>query len=507
MRYTELIKQQGVNYDYILGLIREGNGVAIHEFPIDRHTYEIEQASKHISDESRDVVDVYNSLKDCLPSESYDYCLAHEYTASYIDDIEPVYNLYYKYKEELEKRISEEVGYQKRFLPTEERNKRSVINELEKKARKNLSYLIKKQKIDFFAKAIASIYAYDYETTIKENNIEEDCIVFSSEKHGDNRKNDKFGYFVEHKINDDISVLIKTNFCYGNSTYFNFTITYKGLKLVPYSVWVSYFYAGYATLLKCTKSYNRERESWYKCMNDLAEFINSAIGDPYSFIHDKIIKEVEQFISGLENIFRYGENEIKDLIKIDLEKKGNSVIEILGARHANEKDYHEYLINPKEKAMIYKMEKINGALNFLESLTKISEIYPEITPIINRIKEMNSLLYPEIKDKIPKIQKEIEELNFQMRSMERELMAIEKSYKKFEQRLFKLLDGLYSKEGRDEIINKFRNNNPHFVEVEKILNKLQPKVRDLKNKIDKRENTLKRLNEFRNLIVKYEINI
>lgn len=507
MRYTELIKQKGVNYDYILGLIKDGNGVIIHEFPIDRHSYEIEQALNYIQDESKDVEDVYNLLKNYLPYGSYEYCLAHEYTATYINDIKPVYDLYYKYKEELKKRISDEVGYRKRFLSVEERNNWSVISELEEKARKNHSYLIKKQKIDFFEKAIASIYAYDYETTIKENNIKEDCIVFSSERHGDGRQNDKFGYFVEHKINEDLSVKVKTNFCYGNSTYFNFTITYKGLKLVPYSVWVSYFYAGYATLLRCTKSYNRKRESWHNCINDLAEFINSAIEDPYSFIHDKIIKEVEQFITGLENIFKYGESEIEDLIKIDLGKPGNSDIEIIGVRYANENDYNEYLINPNERSIIYKMEKINGALNFIESLTKISEEYPEITPVIDRIKEMNSLLYPEIKNKIPKVEKEIEELNLQLKPMERELMSIKKSYDKFEQRLLKLQEGLYSKEERDEIANKFRNNHPRFVEVEKTLNKLQPKVRDLENKIEKRDKTIKRLNEFRSLMVKYRINI
>ena len=227
-----------------------------------------------LEDKTADACDVYNAISKCLFSNLYTYCLAHEYTDSYISPINPVDFDYFNYRKLLKEDIELRVANKLKWLPKDAQNNRRKIEEAHKSAWEDLYYKIYKRKKILVDAALPYIYAYDYENALINYNIAENSIIFSHERHGDQRNNKFRENNIEHKINDDISVKISTNFCFGSSSYFHVTVIYKGIALLPYSVWVRYYYARYSELLGCTRSYQRNRENWLNCMNFLEKFIN-----------------------------------------------------------------------------------------------------------------------------------------------------------------------------------------------------------------------------------------
>lgn len=301
------------------------------------------------------------------------------------------------------------------------------------------------------------IYALDYDNAITSNRIDQDSIVFSSERHGDGREKNKrgIGYHAEHKVNEDLSVRVETNFCYGSSTYFSVVVTYKGIELLPYSVWVHYYFAGFVHLLKYTRSYIRERNSWHMCMNFLEKFINSAIDNPEDFIHNEVMREVNGLLDGLQNIFNQSQEDFEKELKVKKRLGDDRYIGILGARHANESDENEYVITPNEVSMIYRMEKVSGALRFLDNLRKVKEIYTEVSDAIDKIIEMNQQIYPEVESAIPPVENEIKKLNEELAPRNKRLNVCEVQYGRLQQKLDRNLLNVIDSDQINEIKERF----------------------------------------------------
>lgn len=503
-------KKTGVNYDYILTLQNEDNKVTVVKYPIIRHDCEIEIALKYLDDENADASDIYNVLRICLTGKEYDYCLKHEYTASYIAPIKVEFNNF-AYSYMLRDEISSRVGAKLRWLSNEDRNSKDKLIEIKQLIRRQMYYRIRKDKERLLDIALPYVYANDYDATIRKNNIMERSIIFSHERRGDERHKKYIENSVEHKVNNDISIKVETNFCYGCSSYFHVTVIYKGIALLPYSVWVRYYFAGISELLRCTRSYKCSRDSWHICMAFLENFINSAISNPEDFIRTEVMREVNGLIKGLEEIFLYKEEQFEKEIKVKERPGDERYIGIRGTRYATENDVEEYKIAPHEIAMIYKMEKISGALLFLDNLRKIKEIYTEVSDVIDRIIEMNQIILPEVENTIPPVENEIRKLNAELNPLNRQLKSYEVSFDKLQQRLDRCLgmvlnkDKILTHENRERIINEFVDKNPQYLELKESIQSLKRDVNSLENKICKRERVLKKLNDYKSLILKYSL--
>ena len=151
--------------------------------------------------------------------------------------------------------------------------------------------------------------------------------------------------------------------------------------------------------------------------------------------------------------------------------------------------------------MIYKMEKISGALHFLNNLKSISTIIPEIESSISRIIELNITIYPEIIEAIPPIELEIKHLS-------RELNKIERKYNQKEQQLDylkKRLENIKNKSfsnGRDtnQVEEEFKSNNPQFEILTKEIDVLWQEQNKYLTLIHNREEVKKRLSSYKELI-------
>lgn len=501
-------KKTGVNYDYILALEKEGDRVTIAQYPISRHSSEIDRALECLYDENADSCDIYNALYRCLYGREYNYCLKHEYTDHYIKPIKVEFDCY-KYGRELRKKIDSRIEAKVRWLSNNEKNNREKLAEVRQSVWKQMYWQIKKHKEVLIDMALPYVYANDYEDALNKHNIPEKSIIYSHERHGDSRYEKIKENTIEHKVNEDISIIITTNFCYGYSSYFHVVVIYKGIALLPYSAWVKYYYARITELLGYTRSYELIRESWHTCMTFLEHFINSAISNPEEFIRNEVMQEVNGLMEGLEEIFQYDTERFKKEIIVKKCPGEDRYIGIRGLRQTSESDEELYNIAPKEIAMIYKMEKISGSLKFLDSLREIKEIYSDITDTINRIIEMNRTILPEVERATPPVEEEIKELNADILPLKTQLNSCQVAFDKLQQRLDRIFNrelhktGYLSGEDNAKIQKEFENNNPQYVEFRKTIKDLKLRISELEDSISKRRRVLERLNDYKELILKY----
>ncbi|MYM12837.1 hypothetical protein E5330_09240 [Muribaculum intestinale] len=247
---------------------------------------------------------------------------------------------------------------------------------MQKKLQSQLNAFIKKSKEEYLKCILQYIYSYDYSNTLRQYKVKEKYKIFSSEIHG------RFAY--ETVVNDELKILTRTNFCYGSSSYFHIIVKYKDIELLPLSEWVKYYYAGYNSIMRYTRSYFCQRESWKYAMEFLESFVNRAIENPDEFVKNDVLLEVNGLMAGLEEIFLMTEMEFEK--RLDVKHIDDDDIRYIGissARHANDCERQNYKIKKTESAMIYKMEKISGALHFLNNLKSISTIIPEVESSIS----------------------------------------------------------------------------------------------------------------------------
>ena len=367
---------------------------------------------------------------------------------------------------------------------------------MQKKLQSQLNAFIKKSKEEYLKCILQYIYSYDYSNTLRQYKVKEKYKIFSSEIHG------RFAY--ETVVNDELKILTRTNFCYGSSSYFHIIVKYKDIELLPLSEWVKYYYAGYNSIMRYTRSYFCQRESWKYAMEFLESFVNRAIENPDEFVKNDVLLEVNGLMAGLEEIFLMTEMEFEK--RLDVKHIDDDDIRYIGissARHANDCERQNYKIKKTESAMIYKMEKISGALHFLNNLKSISTIIPEVESSISRIIELNKTIYPEIIEAIPPIELEIKNLS-------RELNKIKRKYNQKEQQLDylkKRLENIKNKSfgsGKDtkQVEEKFKSNNPQFEILTKEIDELWQEQNKYLTLIHNREDVKKRLSSYKELIEK-----
>ncbi len=486
---VEIKKKEGVNFDYILTISESKENLMVNQIEIDRHNALIDNLIDMYHNTNYDVEDMdrYAKRKIIIRDQEFPFCLGHNYRDHYIDDVTfPKYNTktYFQNISKLELQLEN----------ARKRGYDAKVRELEKK----LIKYNQKEKELYLQKALTFIYSLDYNHALKSNKIEKKYKIFSSEIHG------RFSYNTD--VNEDLKITTRTNFCYGSSSYFHIIVKYKDIELLPYSEWVKYYYAGYNEIMRFTRSYPSHRESWHNVMKFLVRYINNALTDPDSFVKNEVMSEVNGLLSGLEEIFLLDENKLSEKLDVKhIEDDDVRYIGISSARHANESEREYYKITPNECAMIFRMEKITGALHFLKSLNKLSNIYKDIQTVINRILELNNFIYPDVNNAIPPIEQEIKDLKRVLLPIERAYNYKSKQLNRFEERLERLLSkSEFSK--RKEVETLFKKRNPQFEILLKETHNLWLKINKYQNRIDNREKIVNRLYSFKKLIENYTTN-
>jgi hypothetical protein len=226
-------------------------------------------------------------------------------------------------------------------------------------------------------KKILEVYGLAYATSLLYNDIESNNTILA---HSHRRRGWNYPVF---SLTSDLSVKFKTNFGYGNSSFFCTELEYKGVEIVLFSDWVSYPYTecfvnsyesrikynarykyiNYGEVLNYTARYALINESWQPAMEFIKDAANLCINDEDAFINLYIVDECRRLITGLKNILS--------------EQKG---------------------VNSFDKKRIrvrYKGEKVSGALNFTSHMLKFKKI-TDIKGFVDEIEDMCMSLLPEL---------------------------------------------------------------------------------------------------------------
>ena len=287
-----------------------------------------------------------------------------------------------------------------------------------------INSLKKSQKSRFFKEAIRWIDASCYYDASCQLNRDGSVKMYSKENIG-------WNHFT-HRVNDDINVALRTNFGFGSSAYFMLAVQYKGLDILPYSYIVKYYKVGMADIIRCTRSYSPCRASWSASFDFLSEFVNNSIANPEGFVESYIMNEVTEMMQGLESI---AINPKGFMERIGRKKADPCVINVrpmFGDDRAMIQSY------PEETPILFKVEKIVGALDFLKSLTEIAKEVSMVQPHIDRLLELNMALYPEVQNAVAKISDKVTKQEQIKKALEIDIVNLTDKLAPFEAELEKL---------------------------------------------------------------------
>ena len=301
----------------------------------------------------------------------------------------------------------------------------------------------------------------------------------------------------EYMITDDIKVRVSTNFCYGSSSYFLLTISYKGIVISPFSHLVKYYYANMTDIIRCTRNYYVERDSWYAAIDFIKDFGNQSLANPEAFVEEYLMNEINEMMEGLKNIMDNPESVIKKFAE-----QGSSI----------STDYHRLrLICPmvkyerkrfdvfkNEMPIVFKAEKLAQAVKLLERLKEIANDYQEINCCISEICDMTKRLAPEVQKTINGIKTDVANLLKQKAQEEKNKERLNSKLELLEDKLNGLIEDL--PEGSTcadklDVRKSFEKEHEEYKTLKERLKEATDRIWNLKTKISSRESLISRLSD------------
>ncbi len=170
---------------------------------------------------------------------------------------------------------------------------------------------------------------------------------------------------INFKIDNLYTAILDTNFGYGGSSYFNLTISYKGFKLTPYSEYVYYSFVNKMDILRYTRSCFLYDSEWDNLFDLIVESYNMSQISEEKFVYKYFISELETMISELEKLLYNPEIDREGYYKMKLEKV-----------YLDGSTKQEYIRFKKDQIEFeyFQLEKISGALEYIESINGLQEL-------------------------------------------------------------------------------------------------------------------------------------
>jgi len=278
----------------------------------------------------------------------------------------------------------------------------------------------------------------------------------------------KIGYsYPEFHLSDDFTVGYYTNFGFGSASFFYTNITYKGIDIRPYSDWIRYRHANKIDIIRYTRRYYLENKYWNHALLFTAKTYNHSVNDSKTFVDSWIINECKEMVAGLEKIL----NSTKEFTLMNnFFQEGETVTLI---------DFD---------LIIFKGERISGALSFLDKLNELKEISHHIEGFIKRIVNCNLKVYHQMLGFISNYAGRLVKLNEEVQDYDQLILAVEERILLLQVDRKKIADDLYP--GVELNITSNYNVEQRFIELFPILlvhretiDNLNKKREELKNHI------------------------
>lgn len=474
------METKNIDRTHIIAL-KEENGILLNmELPISRPEQFIDELNAMVENPNRTMWDMQSYFAQRFPKNAMylDYIHPHSYRDSYVGVTPyPNFSDYDELRQTWAKagRDAREayINNCKHCWNRNPDNEEAV--QREKEAVDNLK---KSQKYNFLQAAMRWINASCYTAEANRLNNDRSVKMFSKENVGWND-------FI-HQVNDDIKVAIKTNFGFGSAAHFILAIQYKGLDILPYSHIVRYYKAGMADIVRCTRSYLPCRESWSASFDFLSDFVNRSVADPENFVRTYIMNEVEEMMSGLEKI-------AVDPIGF-LNRIANNKVDpyIINVRQILREEKVKMSVYPEETEILFKVEKIMGALYFLNSLTEIAKEVKDIQKQIDRLLELNMALCPEVRQAADKVKSKIETQSLIKEKLDSQIATLSEKLHPYEEEIQKLFS--MSTQENPFRMEDYEPRHPEYSTLKKEKQDIQSQLYKVKNQISDFESFLSILN-------------
>lgn len=449
--------EQKVNIDYISCVKKLDNGMLQYkEVPIEKLNKPIiQKLHDMVNNPNRTLLDVQEVASNVIVSgEEHDVCIPHSYCASYITSPKRPENVLFADFQKIIDEKEEELETKRK----EEAAKGNVFS-----TEDHLLEFLRGLKSKYVHALQNYVDADEYATQLALIQQQPEYLMYSTEKIG--------WTIFNYTISENVKFEVKTNFGYGSAAYFYVNLTYKGIKIIPYSDIVKYFYANMRQYGQYTRQYRPRHENWPISLNFVVDTANLAFVNPEEFVRVWIKNELDEMMSGLR---RLKGNPDKVISAFEKNKSRDTEV-YLAIRNIQGDDLRDYIAFPIETKVAYKAYKISGALHFLENMYQLSQIYDFVRDSIIELKEINRSLIPEIEATMSNIVDTIHNLEQKVIALTAKLEQVESVLNPLEEVLTKLLEGKAGDENT-EIRLRFNKEYPNF-------NNLQGTKRDLKSEI------------------------
>jgi len=508
------LRKHGVNYDYIITLNKKEDGTLERvDHPI---TY-LNSLFNHLErmfndDEFYDVVDMEKAILRKISIKHLNICIPYEYYVAYINgSVDGGSNLITYKPIDQKKTISSYESKKNNILSTHKQRLKRKNKELSKSeintraselADKEYQAFIHEEKIKFLRPRMGYLHAYAYKMTY--DSISKDVFFISSERIGWPSNKEKGNPTWMYEINEDIKVSLWSNFCYGSSSAFYIRVFYKGLQLCPYSEFVTYRYAREADILNYTRQYELKRASWDAAADFVLNFCNKAITDPDNFIREEITYEVKTLVQELSQIVISKEQYLKSKFETSA-KIGTRFSHVANLISFDDYQLADYQKNPAEYELLFRMEKISGALRFVNSLDRFSTIFKFIRRAIVKIEDLNLEIYPELTASIIPIREEVAKHKNEVQKLSEEYDILEKKTERHYSKIEIIQNRYKESEDKETAEKNYYKRHPELTELENLIRKLKAELRPLSSLLKMRNKFLDSLEKCKSAIEAYGI--
>lgn len=495
---TNIIFNSGANYDFIVALKLNDKGL-LEEFnyPIIHYQELKQELLDMLRHNVFDVLDMNREYSHNISThKSYDKCMGHNYSESYISPIiSPGFD-----ETQNEKLIEEQerliLAPHKKQLKKEhpDWSELEIESEARLLAERKITEFHYKQKFKFIIKRARYIEAAAYELAY--NEIKDSVFFISTEYHGWTKDKHTSIPSWEYKINQDLTVSLWSNFCYGNSSRFLIQVYYKGIKLCPYSELITYRFANKSDILNYTRDYILDRSSWEHAAKFVLTFCNGAIKDPDGFVKKEILYEINTLVQELKKIATSKQLYLDEAFC----GQGMSTDRYSGVKYVggfDEIELKKYNENPKEYELLFRTEKISSALSFLKSIEQFSSISDSVSQAILDIKKLNINIYPELTSIISELVIEVSNLKADFDQHQKAIDELTEKLEYHFAKINRINDRSKTAEAAHKNVANYRIKNPELSELESKRNKVYEDYYKVKAVYEGRNKFLCKLSAFK----------
>lgn len=407
------ISIDAINIDFVIVVVESNERLEIRHYPTGVPHKVLEKLEKVMMDETCSLFEMQDEVAPYLPEDSplfIDYLAPNEYSSSYVFKAQyPTKmsgEIYAKHLQDIEMKAEENLRKQlvvkyPKDENAQEKEFESAVIDTRVRARRNRMNSLKRQ---YYYIAQQYLYALHYINTLQLNCVDcrlgKDVKMYSTDTVG-------FSHFT-YNISEDLKIKVHTNFGYGASSFFRVELTYKGIPILPYSYYVTYFYANSRDLARFTRIYKVERRSWLLAFKFVVDTANLSASNPDQFVKEWVMAEVETMVQGLKRIVEDPSSCIDKWLSVKY--VGDDENPYLTVRKMDSKAIEEYKCYPNEMSIEFKASKVSGALDFLQSLKALRCIYNDVDKAVKKIKDLGYVILPEIRSAIRKIEIHVEKL-------------------------------------------------------------------------------------------------